>query len=568
MEKNTFDKNHSEQTVYHDPHTGEKRFIVKIKTRIRKIYQSTGIKIKIILSFAILSTVIITVLSYLNWTYQKKNINNLIKKTAEISIQTLNKSISEYILTGSPLEYQLLLKRFMEKPIEGLKEVALYDMVKGKKATSLSLDLKELEPAQIEKYKVFTPESQMQSTQENLTVSSPIVAFVAKEVKKKLTPEEIAKKRLIEKQEQEKAHADLNKQAIKKPLPKTKKLAPKTKIPTRKPEIKQPEYKTVIVQEEKYLGTLEFIFDRETLYSPIYKISATLFKISIYVLLAAIIGVLIFAAFLTKPISLLQKGVLNVTKGNLEFKIKIKSNDELGYLSRQFNEMVMSLKEKLEMQKFVSDGTIAAIKGKIRDNQAATNHREELSLLFSDIRGFTAMSETMEPEDIIHLLNSYFEDLSQIILRNGGDIDKYVGDEIFAIFKGQNKENNALKSAIEMQHAVDKINKENKTKIAIGIGINTGPAVLGSMGSSIRKDFTAIGDNVNIGARLCSNAAKGEIVVSETTYIKLKDFFEFEKKGDFSLKGKSQPVPIYRALIEHAKDNSENPDQAGFASRA
>jgi adenylate cyclase len=302
------------------------------------------------------------------------------------------------------------------------------------------------------------------------------------------------------------------------------------------------------IAHTRILGFLRFAFNKTELYHPIRATLEKLIQGASYVLIAGIIGILIFSLFITHPITKLQHGVENIRNGNLDFQIHIHSADELGYLGRQFNEMVLTLKEKLEIQKFVSVGTTEAITRKIRDKSDLVPHRENLTLLFSDIRGFTSLSEKLTPENVILLLNNYFENLSHIIMEAGGDIDKYVGDEIFAIFRGANKETNAVRAAIQMQKAVEKINKTRfpvEEPIAIGIGISTGWAVLGSMGSSVRMDYTAIGDTVNTGARLCDIASEDEILISPSTYDKVKEEYSAEYRGAIELKGKTAPLPVY-----------------------
>ena len=169
------------------------------------------------------------------------------------------------------------------------------------------------------------------------------------------------------------------------------------------------------------------------------------------------------------------------------------------------------------------------------------------TVLFADIRGFTSMSEKMEPEDVVNLLNTYFDKQTEVVQNTGGDIDKFVGDELMAVFKGKQMANQAVDCAVKIQKEVQKLNNELGKKIGIGIGINTGSMVMGAMGSKERMDFTVIGDNVNLGARLCSAAAAGEVIISESTKKLLEgNNFQLTKLDPIMVKGKEEPIQIYR----------------------
>ncbi len=175
------------------------------------------------------------------------------------------------------------------------------------------------------------------------------------------------------------------------------------------------------------------------------------------------------------------------------------------------------------------------------------------TVLFSDIRGFTAMSERMAPQDLVNLLNSYFERMVDIIFKYEGTLDKFVGDEIMAVYgapvaldKGPLR---AVLTALEMKAALRAFNKvmtaDGFPALEVGIGINTGEMVCGYMGSSKTMDYTVIGDAVNLGARLCSAAKPGQILVSETTYEAVKDRIPFEERKVLRVKGKSEEVTVY-----------------------
>lgn len=184
----------------------------------------------------------------------------------------------------------------------------------------------------------------------------------------------------------------------------------------------------------------------------------------------------------------------------------------------------------------------------------------ETTVLFSDIRGFTSMSEKSDPQTIVDMLNDYFERMVEIIFEYEGTLDKFVGDEIMALFGAPvshpDDPYRAVKTARRMMEALAAFNEERLARgqeaVQIGIGINTGDVIAGYLGSSKALEYTVIGDAVNTGARLCSAAGPGEILISEHTYARVKDFFEVEELPPTHVKGKAAALKIYRVVGERA----------------
>jgi len=181
--------------------------------------------------------------------------------------------------------------------------------------------------------------------------------------------------------------------------------------------------------------------------------------------------------------------------------------------------------------------------------------KRDVVILFSDIRGFTSMSEKMEPDDVAHLLRDYFTEMVEIIFRHGGTLDKFIGDAIMALWgaplSGEDDAGKAMLAAIDMQRALVPLNEHwragGKPSIEIGIGINCGQVFAGNIGSEQRLEYTVLGDAVNTASRLCSNAARGEIMISEPFFKRLKAPPTVEPRDPIKVKGKEQPVPIYLA---------------------
>jgi len=185
------------------------------------------------------------------------------------------------------------------------------------------------------------------------------------------------------------------------------------------------------------------------------------------------------------------------------------------------------------------------------------NEKKEVTVLFADIRSFTTLSERMAAEEVVLMLNEFFGIMVDIIFKHSGILDKLVGDELMAVFGLLSPENdapsNAILSALEMQRATGELMKlrrrQGKETFEIGIGINTGIAIIGNIGSENRMDYTVIGDTVNTAARFQQIAKGGEIIIGEKTYHQVQRQFNVQKKGEIKLKNKREAVKCYQVIM-------------------
>lgn len=188
----------------------------------------------------------------------------------------------------------------------------------------------------------------------------------------------------------------------------------------------------------------------------------------------------------------------------------------------------------------------------------------DTTVFFSDIRGFTAMSETRTAQEIVDMLNEYFEQMVEIIFKYEGTLDKFVGDEIMALFGSPvahpDDAYRAVKVAVEQQRILEGWNKvrvaEGEAAIQIGIGINSGSVVAGYLGSSKALEYTVIGDVVNTASRLCSVAKAGEVIISKQTFDLVEGYFDTQELSPTQVKGKAQALQVYRVLGEKASRRS------------
>ncbi len=213
-------------------------------------------------------------------------------------------------------------------------------------------------------------------------------------------------------------------------------------------------------------------------------------------------------------------------------------------------------KIKSTFKKYVSKNIV----DRLLENEDSLNlggEESDVTILFSDIRGFTSMSEKLSPSEIVKILNKYFKSMIDVVFKYNGTLDKIVGDELMVLYgvplKGEGDTINAVKTAVEMFKALDKFNekiiKEGYEPLKIGIGINQGKAVSGNIGSEQQMNYTVIGDTINLGARLCSHAKSGEILISRSVKDLIGDEFNFKKIPSIEVKGKSKPIDVW--LYKH-----------------
>ncbi|MFL6515407.1 MAG: ATP-binding protein [Chthoniobacterales bacterium] len=214
----------------------------------------------------------------------------------------------------------------------------------------------------------------------------------------------------------------------------------------------------------------------------------------------------------------------------------------------------------------VVDSAIAALRDQLERRQRARSapeleERKIVTIVFVDVSGFTALAEKLDPEEVRSVINSCFDALVPIVQRYEGTIDKFIGDEIMALFGApiahENDPERALRVALEMMAAITRFNERQETTLSLHIGVNTGPVVTGAIGSKERKDYSVMGDAVNLAARLEDASADGEIYVGPSTYRLTGHVFHFAPLPALQLKGKSEPLVAYRLI--GLKERPESP---------
>jgi len=221
---------------------------------------------------------------------------------------------------------------------------------------------------------------------------------------------------------------------------------------------------------------------------------------------------------------------------------------------RQMQETMKAIKENNILKMYVDENVLNFMNHKEFEGSLMKNELVEATVMFIDVCGFTAITEQVPANTVVKLLNGLFDDIVKEIIAQGGHVDKFMGDAIMAVYRGNYHLDRAIDTALAVKEQL-KNSEEIKLgdisyKPAISIGINSGEMVSGNIGSvSLKRlDYTVIGDAVNLSQRLQSAAKAGQIIITEEVYHKAKESFKCEKIGEVVLKNKAKPVTIYEVV--------------------
>jgi class 3 adenylate cyclase len=257
---------------------------------------------------------------------------------------------------------------------------------------------------------------------------------------------------------------------------------------------------------------------------------------------------------ISAPLVHLADAAREIEQGKYDLVEQLRSNhaaeggasaDEIGTLSRAFVDMAGGLKQRTAMSKYMSRSAYQMLE---QDGKGPAAERKWMALVFSDVRGFTAFSDGRDPALVIERLNDVLGLEADAVRRFGGDVDKFVGDAMFAWFSGQDRCSRAVAAAAEIASTLRE-RFGGKAGTQIGFGIHVGEVVIGSMGSQDRRDYTAIGRSVNLAARLCSAAEAGQILVSQAVATELEGTVTLNPLPDIRAKGFTEPVRIFEVTL-------------------
>ncbi len=332
----------------------------------------------------------------------------------------------------------------------------------------------------------------------------------------------------------------------------------------KKVEVSITDRDTMEIKSSIYLG-----YYLKNLQRGIWEMVGKSLAVTLLLIILTIAVSFFFSNRLTRPIISLVSGMEKVADGNFTTRVSVTTTDEIGFLADSFNKMTEGLKER----EFIRDTFKRYVTREIADQLLSqknkivlTGEKRIVTVLFADIRGFTPMAEKTPPVELVSTLNDYFSVMIDVIFKYEGVLDKFIGDAIMAFWNAPLDQEQpplrAVMTALEMQSGLVALNarreRQGKHPLSIGIGINTGEAVAGIIGSEKKMEYTVIGDTVNVAQRIESITEKGQVLISESTYLKTKNRLVAQELPPQTLKGLKRNIKIFAVLGVKKSEGEKN----------
>lgn len=280
-----------------------------------------------------------------------------------------------------------------------------------------------------------------------------------------------------------------------------------------------------------------------------------------FITIDALVICLVLAYFLSKsisaPLEQIKNAIEEIENNNLDARVEIVSNDELGEVAEGFNRMITSMRENQSLKDSFGKFVSREIRDEIMAGKTSLDgEMKRVTLLFSDLRNFTSLVEQNHPKHVVTIMNQYFNEMTQAVKENKGLILQYVGDEIEAVFGApigfDDHPDMAVKAALEMRRRLDALNmrleQQGFRQLAHGIGIHSGAVLAGNIGSEERMSYALVGDTVNSASRIegLTKQYQCDIIISQTTFNLLADAYDTEQLAPVKVKGKEDELIIYK----------------------
>lgn len=324
-------------------------------------------------------------------------------------------------------------------------------------------------------------------------------------------------------------------------------------------------YRTISFRE-KPLGQVHVGISLDFIEELIRQERFSIVLLTLVILAVGLVIAVVYGFRFSRPVSHLVRATQEIAKGNYQYRVPIKRNDELGNLGSAFNRMGQELWKNAMTQKSFGKYVGSEVLDLILANPETAwlkGTRNEATIVFCDVRGFTAYAEDKAPEQVVESLNTYLEMATRVIIKYGGYIDKFIGDAILGVFGvpvfRQDHVERAVRAAMYLQEELCKEGRQgNPLLAAVGISIHTGDVVAGNVGSLTKMEYTVIGDSVNLASRLNAFAGPGEVIVSHQVTEHMGQLIEVQSIGPKSVKGRSDPVDVYKVLrIENGRHETQ-----------
>ena len=316
-------------------------------------------------------------------------------------------------------------------------------------------------------------------------------------------------------------------------------------------------FETPVTYQKLKIGVVRLAISQEKILKSIRTGKIYIIVLTVIITFAGILLSLGLSMYFSGPITKLRVSAKALGSGQFSNRVSIYRNDEFGDLALAFNRMAedLELNEKVKSSfgRYVTPEIMNMIL-KNPDSHWMKGSKVEASVLFVDIRDFTSLSEDRTPESIVDLLNEYFSRITESVIKHGGHLNKFVGDEAMAIFgapvSNPRHAEAAIRAALDIREKIEHFDKKkdmDDVDIQVGIGVNSGEILAGNIGSQKKMEYTVIGDNVNVASRLTSMAKPGEILISRRTYDLIKENIsvKVERRGMVAVKGKKIKIDVF-----------------------
>ena len=310
----------------------------------------------------------------------------------------------------------------------------------------------------------------------------------------------------------------------------------------------------------------------KSVYAVINRTTYRIILVSLAVLFIAIILIRIFSNSITNPIKELVDASAKIERGEFELDIQPRTQDEIGLLTASFVQMGKGLSEREKLMVSFSKFTNKTIAQKAASGELSLGgENRTATIFFSDIRSFTAMSEKMQPHEVVEFLNAYMTRMVDCVNKTGGVVDKYIGDAIMAVWGAPESSGSpaadalhAVTAALMMRDSLARFNSERAAKglapVRIGCGINSGPVVAGQIGSEERMEYTVIGDAVNLASRTeaLNKPFATDILITENTYSLIKEKIIAAEMPGVHVKGKTEAIKMFAVINLCGRDGAKS----------
>jgi adenylate cyclase len=324
-------------------------------------------------------------------------------------------------------------------------------------------------------------------------------------------------------------------------------------------------YRTIKIKD-KNLGYVHVGISLDFIEELVLQERVSIILATLAVILIGLVVAVIYGFRFSHPISEIVKATDEIGRGNYQYRVPLKRNDELGNLAIAFNRMGQELWKNTMTQKSFGKYVGSEVLDLILANPETDwlkGTRNEATILFGDVRGFTSYATEKPPEEVVEALNAYLEISTSVIIQYGGYVDKFIGDAVMGVFGvpvyRRDHVERAARAAMQIQKVLDQESRKGAPLLsAVGFSIHSGVVVAGNVGSQSKMEYTVIGDSVNVAARLNSLAGAGEVVISQQVKEKLDHMMSAEALGPQQIKGKSEPVEAYKVLRMQHKSHKIN----------